>query len=146
MLVGDICRRDVAIATEREDVWAAAKRMHQRTVGTLVVVDPEQRPVGMLTDRDLVVKVLVTGKRPVTTLIATVMTSPVETISDDASLEDALVKMSRHEIRRLPVVDRGGQLAGIVSLDDIINRLIEDFTQVQNVITRQLHESLASAS
>ena len=146
MLVKDICQRDVDTATERENVWVAAERMHQRTVGTLVIVDQKRRPVGMLTDRDLVVKVLVTGKRPNTTLVAAVMSSPIETVSVEASLEDALVKMSRCEIRRLPVVDHGGQLAGIISLDDIINRLTEDLTQVRHVITRQSPESVAGAS
>ena len=146
MLVGDICQRHVDTATERDNVWEAAERMHQRTVGTLVVVDHQRRPVGMLTDRDLVVKVLVTGKRPATTLVADVMTSPIETISEEASLEEALAKMSRCEIRRLPVVDRGRQLAGIVSLDDVINRLTEDLTQVRHVITSQSPESLAGTS
>ena len=109
MTVGRFCVREVDLAARDETVQAAAQRMHARKVGTLVVVNQENQPIGIVTDRDLTVKVLAEGKDGTQMTVGDVMTSCPKTVSEQTSLEDALVIMRAAPCRRLPVTDAGGQ-------------------------------------
>jgi CBS domain-containing protein len=120
MCVTDICVRNVDLAKAEEPAWIAAERMHQRAVGALVVVNELQQPVGIVTDRDLVERVLATGRDARDVVIAEAMTKEPVTISESASLECALAAMRSGKFRRLPVVNDEGKLCGLVSLDDIL--------------------------
>ena len=107
-------------------------RMRERRVGALVVVDELDRPIGMLTDRDLTVRVLGEGRDPLTTRVADVMTKPAVVVSEGTSMEEALARMSKRarRCRRLPVVDGDGRLVGIVTLD---NALVGIARQLQSI-------------
>ena len=87
MSVGRICTREVDLATADETVQQAAERMHQRTVGTLVLVDATQQPIGIVTDRDFVVRVLARGKDSQATTVGRAMTAQPETVLEDTPLE-----------------------------------------------------------
>ncbi len=137
MSIGRICTREVDLAEVEESVWQAAERMHQRTVGTLVILNRENQPIGMLTDRDLVVRVLAAGRDPHGTLVGDVMTSKPRTVSEDTPIEQVLTLMSTGPFRRIPVVDREGKLVGLVSLDDILQLLAEELTQVGQLLQRE---------
>jgi CBS domain-containing protein len=145
MSVDRIYQRDVDTAELGSSVQTVAERMRQRTVGCLVVVNEVKEPIGIVTDRDLVIRALAEGKDPYTTRIEEVMSFDLKTMPEDGSLEHALGAMRSGGFRRLPVVDEEGKLVGIVTLDDILMRLAEEFTQARRIIERETPETAALA-
>ena len=137
MTVVQICQRDVDLIDLDESAWAAAERMHQRAVGSLIVLNHQHQPLGILTDRDLVVKVLAPEKSLRTTRVRDIMTTPVKTVLESASIEWALAVMRDNEIRRLPVVDGDGKLVGVLALDDILSVLAKEFHEIGRLLNRQ---------
>ncbi len=120
MAVSQVCRRDVDLVDPDESAWAAAERMLRREVGSLVVLDQERRPVGIITHRDLVVHVMATERSPRTTRVREIMTSPVRTIQEHRGVAQAYCLMRSSSVDYLPVVDVHGKLVGILTLDDIL--------------------------
>ena len=141
MSVGRICTREVDLAHVDESVWQAAERMHQRAVGTLVVADEDKRPIGIITDRDLVERVLAQALDPTSTTVGQVMTETPEVVSEYEAIEQAIAVMRRERCRRLPVVDDDGQLIGLLSLDDVLQLLAEELTSVGQLLERQTPRS-----
>ena len=113
MTIGRICSRQVDLAELNESTRIAAQRMLQRQVGSLIVVDALGVPVGILTDRDLVTKVMARGISPDDATVAEAMTAHPHYVHEDASIEDGLRMMRAGRHRRLPVVDGDGRLLGI---------------------------------
>lgn len=146
MTVGRISIRSVDLAETNETVWQAAERMHQRTVGLLIVVDQEQRPVGVLTDRDIVERVVAQGRDAGMTTIGQVMTVAPTTVEESASIESALALMRAHAVRRLPVVDSQGQLVAVISLDDVLVLLAEEFAEVGRLLEKQTPAAAAGVA
>jgi CBS domain-containing protein len=101
-----------------DTLQAAAQVMDELNVGVLPVCD-SGRVVGLLTDRDIVVRATSAGQDPCTTTVATVMTTEPHSLRSNALLQDALQVMQRLQVRRLPVLDAEGLLVGIVSLGDL---------------------------
>jgi CBS domain-containing protein len=93
MSVGRICVREVDTANPDESIAVAAERMHQRAVGTLVVVNNTHQVVGIVTDRDLVSRVLAQGRDPMQMAISEAMTVAPKTVSENTSIESALMIM-----------------------------------------------------
>jgi CBS domain-containing protein len=123
MKSSDICRRQVVVAERSTPLQEVAQLMRKGHVGSVVVVDGEgRRPVGIVTDRDLVVEVMAPGLDSRTITAGDVMsTSPAVTHEDDDALW-ALKTMRERGVRRLPVVDEAGAMTGIVSMDDLVER------------------------
>jgi CBS domain-containing protein len=124
----ELCQRKVVTVRRHEEVATAAWIMRERNVGCLVVVEPAgalggERPVGLLTDRDIVTQVIVRERDPRETSVEDVMTRLPVTVGTTASIEDALQRMRDGHVRRVPVVDERGRLAGILALDDIVDYL-----------------------
>lgn len=143
MSVGRICVREVDVIGEEESVQTAAGRMHSRKVGTLVVVDADSRPVGIVTDRDLTVRVLARGLDGSQLPVSEVMTHCPETVYPETAIEDALRRMRGGAFRRVPVVDDDGRLVGLLSLDDILELLAEEFAEIGRLIHEEEPGSLA---
>ncbi len=137
MSVGRICVREVDTVEPDASVAAAAQRMLLRTVGTLVVVNKRNQVVGIVTDRDLVQRVLAKGVDPANTKVRVVMTIAPKTIFEQTSIESVLLIMRTGKFRRLPVVDRTNRLLGLVTLDDILMLLAEEFAQIGRLLTRE---------
>ncbi len=115
----DIMETDVAFVSADDTVAAAAKKMAQLEVGALPVCNQEKRLEGMITDRDIAVKVVAQGKDPQSTTVRDVADQPeVVTIGADDSIDLALRTMKDHKVRRLPVID-GTQVVGIISQGDL---------------------------
>lgn len=112
-------QKPVVTASSGELVGEVAERMAREAVGCVVVVGADGRPLGLLTDRDLCVRVVAEHREAGSTPAAAVMTQPAVGVSPDAPLEEILSVMSEHAIRRVVVV-RDGELAGLVSLDDVL--------------------------
>jgi CBS domain-containing protein len=132
-----MCVRDVDTARPEDTVSAAAKRMHQRAVGALVVVNAAQQVVGVVTDRDLVSRMLAKGRSPTDTTVRQVMTLSPKTVTDSTSVETALFIMRAGRFRRLPVVDDDNKLVGLICLDDILMLLAEAFSEVSRLLRRE---------
>jgi len=134
MSIGRICQRDVDTIGPEESVVTAAELMRQRTVGCLVVVEAGRQPVGIITDRDLVLRVVAEDKNAGTTTVAEVMTKFPDLAEEEMPIETALGLMRRRSFRRLPVVDKAGKLSGLVSLDDMLMLLSDEFMQVGDIL------------
>jgi len=141
MTVGEFCNRQVVIARPDEHVSVAAQRMRDCHVGTLVVVDEHDNrriPVGLVTDRDLVVRVLSDGARDFEALIlGNVMTTEPVTAREEENLWDAIKKMRSFGVRRLPVVNDQGGLEGILSFDDLIDLVAEELSDLRTLVSRE---------
>lgn len=127
MLISTICGRNVLTARPDEDLVAIAKKMRDEHVGDVVIIKPEgsgRIPVGMLTDRDIVVGGLAEAGAAVGSLTAgDVMTPAPVVVFESDTIQVAIDKMVDECVRRLPVVDSRGGLVGIISYDDIVARL-----------------------
>ncbi len=134
MTVARICTREVHLVPAAAPVRDAALLMEQDNLGSLVVIDPEQRPIGLLTDRDLVTRVMAPGLDTESTQVHQVMSALPRTIDEHATMEAAVALMRGRRLRRLPVVDAGGKLVGIVSIDDVLSLLAEELAEVGEVI------------
>jgi CBS domain-containing protein len=137
MSVARICLREVDLADATERVLEAARRMRERRVGTLVIVDDAGKPVGVVTDRDLALRVVAAGGDPRTMSVRDVMTAHPRTVSESTPIEAALSLMRSGSFRRLPVVNADGKLVGIVSLDDVLDLLAEEFELIGRLLERQ---------
>ncbi|MFO7302386.1 MAG: CBS domain-containing protein [Acidobacteriota bacterium] len=137
MKVGDVCRRAVVTAMPGETIAEAARRMRDHHVGTVVVVDPDrgERPIGILTDRDIVVSAVAQSPDKLEVLeVGDVMTPDVVTIHPFESVRSALELMHRHGVRRLPVVDGDGRLEGLLSLDDILETKAAELDELVGLV------------
>jgi CBS domain-containing protein len=124
----ELCQRKVVTVRRHEQLGTAAWMMRERNVGCLVVVEPAgimggERPVGMLTDRDIVTKVIVREADPREMTVGDAMSRQPMTVLTTTSVEDALQRLRDGHVRRAPVVDDRGRLAGILALDDIFDYL-----------------------
>lgn len=111
--------RPVFTVTLERSVLDVAREMRDRGVGCLVVVR-EDRPVGVITDRDLTLRVLAESRDPEKTSVADVVTYDPIVLTTHDGIETALEKMRTHGIRRLPIVDVNGKIAGLVTADDVM--------------------------
>jgi CBS domain-containing protein len=143
MTTGRICVREVDIAGPTESVQAVAQRMHSRKVGAIIVQDSSRKPIGIVTDRDLAVRVVGQGRDAARTSVRDVMTRSPVTTREETPLEEALRLMRRGAFRRLPVVDDTGSLVGLLSLDDVMQLLSEEFTQIGRLLEEESPSSLA---
>jgi CBS domain-containing protein len=137
MSVGRICSREIDIAEANETARDAARRMLQRGVGTLVVLNDERQPAGLVTDRDLVVRVLAPARDPETTRVSEIMTADPKVLREDSPIEGALGLMRAGSFRRVPIVDAAGRLVGILTLDDVLSLLAEEFGHIGGLLEGQ---------
>lgn len=98
----------------------AAKRMVECDCGELPVVDEQRKPLGVVTDRDIVVRVVARDMDPRQAPVREAMTSPAVTVTPETSLEECRRLMEEKQIRRVPVVDGNGVLVGMVALADVV--------------------------
>jgi CBS domain-containing protein len=142
MLLKEICTPDVVFCRADTRVLAAAQIMRERHVGDLVVVnDPrgDQTPLGLVTDRDIVVEVLGKELDPRTVLIGEIMRKPAVIASETEDVSQALERMKTHGVRRVPVMGEHRKLVGIVALDDLLQRLAADASALAEIVVREQH-------
>ena len=122
----DIMTPECTCVGENDTVLDAAKRLAELDVGAMPICWSDRRLKGMVTDRDIVVKVLAQDKDPSSTPVSELATQgEVVTIGADDPIDEALRTMTEHKVRRLPVID-GHRLVGIVSQADIATNLDEE--------------------
>jgi CBS domain-containing protein len=137
MTVGRICVRTVQTASPDETVLEAARRMAREKTGTLVVLDLERLPIGILSDRDVMVRCVAEGKDASSTAVSELMSTPVASVRDSMPIEEALAQMATCRVRRVPVVDNDDRLVGILALDDVIELLVEEAGTIGRLLARR---------
>jgi len=147
VLLKDICILDLATCGRDASILEVARSMREHHTGTLVVVDDphgERTPAGIVTDRDIVVEVLANELDPATTPVARVMSHELVIASASEDVGAAIERMRLHGVRRLPVVDHGGALLGIVTLDDLLVLHAKRANDLAEIVSReQNHEHRA---
>jgi CBS domain-containing protein len=119
MQVAEVMSRDVARVSPRTSLVDAARIMRDTDVGALPVGE-EDSLIGMVTDRDIVVRAVAEGRNGNEATVAEVLTSELYFCREGDDLEDAADIMAEHQVRRLPVLGEGGQLVGILALADVV--------------------------
>ncbi|HEX5229809.1 MAG TPA: CBS domain-containing protein [Bryobacteraceae bacterium] len=141
MPIGEICVRDVVVAGPDTTVRQAAKLMAKHHVGDLIVVREETRsrvvPVGIVTDRDIVRNVVAETLDASVFTLGDLVARELITARDDQGVFECVQQMRINGIRRMPVVDSSGALVGIISLDDLIQLLSEEMSEIAKVIVRE---------
>jgi predicted transcriptional regulator len=140
MSVGEICNREVVIVQKSVSVVEAARLMRTHHVGDLVVIDERDArkfPVGIVTDRDIVVGVVAAGVSPEALKVGDIMGPEVATVRESEGLFGALRYMRDKGVRRMPVVDGSGALVGILALDDLLSLLAEEMTELAKLVSHE---------
>lgn len=115
----DVMTPDPACCTPNTTLDQVAKMMVRNNCGEIPVIDVNDQPIGVVTDRDIVCRVVAEGKNPIAYTAETCMSEPVVTVKPDDPIDDVVATMERHQIRRVPVADERGCCAGIISQADI---------------------------
>jgi len=115
----DVMTPDPACCTPTTSLDEVAKLMAHNNCGEIPVVDPADQVVGVVTDRDIVTRIVAEGKNPIAYTAETCMSTPAVTVSADAPLDEVVACMEEHQIRRVPVVDERDSCIGIISQADV---------------------------
>jgi CBS domain-containing protein len=141
MAIGEICTRVTVFSTRDSTVAQAAKLMRQHHVGSLVVVEElnggKRVPVGIVTDRDVVVEVTATGLDANVITVGDIMDPELVTARESEGVLETMQIMRYKGVRRLPIVDKEGQLVGIVSIDDLLELLAEELGELTKIVARE---------
>lgn len=132
----DIMTKDPAFCQASDTVAVAGKLMQKHDIGVLPVVENLHtgKLTGIVTDRDLAIRVLAAGREPHSTSVRDVMSQPVVTCSPDDDYQVALNLMERHQLKRIPAIDNSGRVVGMISQSDIALR-VPDAAKVAEVVT-----------
>lgn len=147
MPIGELCNREVVFATRKTTIVEAAQLMRRYHVGDLVVVDEIERrrvPVGIVTDRDIVVEVVAKVCPTETCTVESIMGTQLVSVAENAGVIEAIRLMRAHGVRRIPVVGGDGDLIGIVSVDDMLDLLAEELAELAKVAPRQQIQEVRS--
>ena len=147
MHIRDICTSDAAHCTRDETVQGAALMMRRLHVGDVIVVDRfdgASVPVGIVTDRDIVVSVIAPGLDPASLQVGDIMTDDLLTARDTDDVYETIEHMRLRGIRRVPMIDAKGNLTGVVSADDLLEFLAEEMGELSRISPyQQAHEKRA---
>jgi CBS domain-containing protein len=145
--VRDLAAQEVVTVTPTTTLIECAQIMRTQHVGTVVVIDDRglrDNPVGIVTDRDIVVEAVAVGLDPAALTAGDVMATPLATVRESDDILDALARMREHGVRRLPVLDDAGHLAGIVAVDNLLEALAEQLDAVVRVVKSEQNREIAT--
>jgi CBS domain-containing protein len=140
MPIGDICSREVAVADRAMTIQEAAQAMRAQHAGNVVIVEEQNGkkiPVGIVTDRDIVVSVVATKLDASIFTVGDLVMQKLTICQEDEGLLECVRRMRVKGIRRMPVVDSDGSLVGIVTVDDIVQLLAEEMNAIGRLIARE---------
>lgn len=141
MSVGQFCNRDTVIVRKQDAIVETAKLMRQHHVGCVVVVEDGDdglvKPIGIVTDRDLVLEILAEEVNPDDVTIGDIMSYELLTVRDSDGLWDTLLRMRSKGVRRVPVVNDKGGLIGILSSDDLLELLADELGELAKLIKHE---------
>jgi len=131
------CREPVVTIQPKQSVRDAALMMRDRHVGAVLVVDGD-RPVGIVTDRDIVMRAIIEGRDPNTTTVRDVMSDSLTVVGSNQKIDDAVIAIRTAGVRRMPIVDAAGKAIGIVTLDDLVVLMAGELTMVAGAVQQNL--------
>lgn len=140
MSAGEYCNREVVVISKTEPVSEAVSLMRKHHVGDVVVIEQTKQgaiPVGILTDRDIVLEILAEDVDLGSVSIGDVMSYELITVTENATLIDTVKLMRQHGIRRIPVVNDSGILEGLLSVDDLLELLAEQLNDIVALISKE---------
>lgn len=145
MPVGEFCNKEVVTVQQEDNVLTAAALMRRNHVGTVLVV--EQRngglfPVGIVTDRDIIMEVVAPELDPAVITVGDIMAPELTMIKEGAGLSEAIQHMRNMAVRRLPVIDAAGRLVGIITLDDLLLLLADELHALARLVTREQQKEI----
>lgn len=139
--IGRLCNREVVTATADTTVTAVARLLRQHHVGCVVIVESRtggrDTPVGIVTDRDVVVEVTAVDLDPAVITAGDIMAEKLYTVNEAQSLAEAMATMRENGVRRLPVVNKAGKLVGIITADDIIELVAAQLNDLTQLVARE---------
>ena len=147
MRIGEICIRDVVHVERSTSIVESARLMRTHHVGNVVVIDSDARglvPVGIVTDRDIVVQVVAVGLDPARLSVGDLMAGDLVTASEEQGIFETIEQMQHSGIRRLPVTDKSRHLMGIVSVDDLLAMLSIQLSSLSKVPVHERKLELAA--
>lgn len=140
MHISEIGTTEAVYCNRNTSVLEAAQLMRNHHVGDVIVVEQpngERIPVGIVTDRDIVVIVIAEGLDPTSLLVTDIMNTELMTAGDNEDVYETIERMRFKGVRRLPVVNSLGGLVGIVSVDDLLEFLAQEMTELSRISGRQ---------
>ena len=147
MPISEICNREVVIVQRHNTILEAAQLMRQHHVGDVVVVEERggvRVPVGIVTDRDLVVEIMAPAIDQTVITVGDIMVTELATVKENAGLSETIEYMRAKGVRRVPVVDRGGGLVGILTLDDLLELLAEELLALAKLVGHEQKKEMMS--
>ncbi len=145
MRLGEICTRNVVTVERNTLVQETARMMRAHHVGDVIVVDHAARgriPVGIVTDRDIVVQVIAAGLESARLTAGDIMALELVTASEDQSAFETVEQMHRNGVRRLPVVDKAGCLLGVIAADDLLELFAMQLTSLSKISASERKQEL----
>lgn len=139
-MLGKVCTKPVVTAAANMTVAEAARVMRVKNVGTVVVVNAG-RPIGVLTDRDIVTDVVAQGKDPDAVRLNDVMRKRPAVIAAELGIFDAVRAFAKTGVRRLPVVARDGKMLGIITMDDVLMLLGNEMGHIASALSAELRRA-----
>ena len=140
MPISEICNREVIVVQPNDTILEAAKLMRQHHVGDVLVVEDRggvRIPVGIVTDRDLVVEIMAPELDQRVITVGDIMAPDLVTVKENTGVFDAIQYMRAKGVRRLPVVDGSGGLVGILTLDDLLELLAEELLALAKLVKHE---------
>ena len=149
MNAGALCNRNVVSANRETSISEAARLMRDRHVGSLIIIEQRDHriePVGILTDRDIVVEVLAEDVDSNTVTVGDIMTSAVLKVNENDSILETAQRMRARGVRRVPVISSQCELVGVLAQDDILGLLSEELSLLVKVTAREVEQETKKRS
>jgi CBS domain-containing protein len=137
MTISKIAVKDVITITKEANIIAAAKLMREKKVGDVIVVQKDEEghvPIGILTDRDIVVAIIAEDVKLEDVSVGDTMSYELLIVHENQGIWEVLQMMSAKKVRRAPIVDEKGYLVSVVSIDDLLRLLADEINQVAKII------------
>lgn len=145
MTAGEYCNRDVVVIEKSESVREVVKLMRSNHVGDVVVIEKRDQsviPLGILTDRDIVVELVAEDVDLDAVNVGDVMSDQLVTVDNGMKLLDAIKLMRIKGVRRLPVVNAEGELQGILTVDDLLELIVEQLSDIVGLVVNEMTEEI----
>ncbi len=131
----------VGCMSPRSTIAEACREMKSKGIGTIVAISDDYKPIGLLTDRDIAMRVVAEGKSVDKTTVEDVMSHGVASLPEDASIKTATELMRDKGVRRIPITDENGRVTGIISFDDLLVLLGMEMGNLASAVFRGLARS-----
>ncbi|SER03099.1 CBS domain-containing protein [Nitrosomonas sp. Nm51] len=145
MPVSELCHREVITMQKDESALEAARLMRKHHVGDVIIIAEEKgirKPIGIVTDRDLVVEIMATELDPAVITAGDIMKPELATIKENTDVFEVIRYMRRKAVRRVPVINDDEQLVGIVTLDDLLQLLSQELSSLVKLVEREISKEI----